>query len=243
MTTRARRVFATLLLALGLVLPSLAEAARWGWLGVRIRDLSEQEMDEISKRHGIREGYGVLIVEVLGETPAARSGLKNGDVVVAFSGRPVVETRLLQRLVSSTPIGEMVSLTVLRPEEGRRPIRIQVGAMPVEVTGDRVAAEFGFSLRPGSPEGSSAPAAEMPAVGFVLRGSRAEQGGLRVGDVILEVNDRRLASRHAVAQALAEIPLDRPLRLAVRRGTEPLVLVLVLESPIGPRPTPRQENP
>ena len=236
MTTRARRVFAALLFALGLALPSLVEAARWGWLGVRIRDLSEQEMDEISQRHGIREGYGVLIVEVLGETPAARSGLKNGDLVVAFSGRPVVETRALQRLVSATPIGEMVSLTVLRAEEGRRPVTIQVGAMPLEVAAERVAAEFGFSLRRGSQEGSSAPSGEVPAVGFVLRDSRAERGGLRAGDVILEVNARRLASAHAVAQALAEVSFDQPLRLAVRRGGERISLTL--ESPVSPRSIP-----
>ena len=240
MTTRARRVFATLLFALGLALPSLVEAARWGWLGVRIRDLSEQEMDEISQRHGIREGYGVLIVEVLGETPAARSGLKNGDLVVAFSGRPVVETRALQRLVSATPIGEMVSLTVLRAEEGRRPITIQVGAMPLEVTAERVAAEFGFSLRRGSQEGSGAPSGEVPAVGFVLRDSRAERGGLRAGDVILEVNGRRLASAQAVAQAVAEVSFDQPLRLAVRRGGERISLTL--ESPVSPRSIPRGKD-
>ena len=51
-----------------------AGARPWAWLGVRIRDLSEQEMDEIAKRHGIREGFGVVIVEVMEETPAAAGG-------------------------------------------------------------------------------------------------------------------------------------------------------------------------
>ena len=59
-------------------------ATRWGWLGVRIRDLSEQEMDDISKKHGLREGFGALIVEVMKETPAETAGLQNGDLVVAF---------------------------------------------------------------------------------------------------------------------------------------------------------------
>ena len=224
----ARRLLLVVLVSLTLALPWTAEAARWGWLGVRIRDLSEQEMEEISSRYGIREGYGVMIVEVMSDAPAAQSGLKNGDLVVAFRGRPVVDTRTLQRLVSSAPIGEEVSLTVLRPDEGRRPITILVGAMPVSVVAERVAAEFGFTLRP--PRASEGTAGflsgEPPSVGFVLRGSPAERSGLVPGDVIVEINGRRLISLQAVSQALVDVPLDQPLRLVVRRGAEPRSLIL-----------------
>ena len=225
----ARRLLLVVLVSLTLALPWTAEAVRWGWLGVRIRDLSEQEMEEISSRYGIREGYGAMIVEVMGDAPAAQSGLKNGDLVVAFRGRPVVDTRALQRLVSSTPIGEDVSLTVLRSNEGRRPITIRVGAMPVSVVAERVAAEFGFTLRAPSraPEGTAGlVSGEPPAVGFVLRGSPAERSGLLPGDVIVEINDSRLISAQAVSQALVDVPLDQPLRLVVRRGAEPLSLTL-----------------
>src|SRR3990172_7640529 len=91
-----------------LALPVVAQAVTWGWLGVRIRDLSEQEMEEISTRHGIREGFGALIVEVLKDTPAARGGLKKGDLVVAFRARLVVDPRGLQRLVAAPPAGQEV---------------------------------------------------------------------------------------------------------------------------------------
>ncbi len=132
-----------------LVLAGVAEAAAqkpWAWLGVRIRDLSEQEMDEISKQHGIKEGFGVFIVDVLAETPAARAGLHNGDVVVAFNERPVTETRLLQRLIATAAPETEVRLVVLR-REGRRPVPVRLVVMPQEVAGDRVAALFGFFLR------------------------------------------------------------------------------------------------
>jgi len=49
-----------------------AELPSWGWLGVRIRDLSEAEMEDLSIRYGLREGYGVLIVEVLSPTTEDR---------------------------------------------------------------------------------------------------------------------------------------------------------------------------
>src|SRR5678815_3906930 len=114
---RARRLLVGALL-LGL-LPALLAGAlpggaaeRSGWLGVRIRDLSEQEMDEISTRHGIREGFGAMIVEVIKETPAERSGLRTGDLVVAFRDRPVVDTRMLVRLIGRSTVRGTVSPTV-----------------------------------------------------------------------------------------------------------------------------------
>src|SRR6266571_7665630 len=100
-----KRLVALLLLVMPLA-PAAAADSPWGWLGVRIRDLSEQEMDEISKRYGLREGFGALIVDVLKETPADAAGLKTGDLVVAFKNQPVVDTRTLQRYVSSSGVGE-----------------------------------------------------------------------------------------------------------------------------------------
>ncbi|HZS34502.1 MAG TPA: hypothetical protein VFC42_14155, partial [Methylomirabilota bacterium] len=79
---RARRAGRALraLLAAGLLvalLPASGGAGEeWGWLGVRIRDLTEQEMEELSAKLGVREGYGVLIAEVITETPAQAAGLR-----------------------------------------------------------------------------------------------------------------------------------------------------------------------
>ncbi len=216
---------ALLILAL-LAVPVVVEATTWGWLGVRIRDLSEQEMEEISTRHGIREGYGALIVEVLTETPAARAGLKNGDLVVAFKDRPVVDTRALQRFVAATPAGQEVPLTVLRAAEGRRTLRVSVGTMPPEMVAERVAAEFGFVVRDPRAEREPLRSPSIPAVAVVLRGSQADRAGLKAGDEIVEVNGRPVLSRQAVSEALGEMTLDQPLRLVVTREGERLALTL-----------------
>ncbi|MBI4242274.1 MAG: PDZ domain-containing protein [Candidatus Rokubacteria bacterium] len=220
-----RLTFALLLVAAAL---SQAAGATWGWLGVRIRDISEPEMDEISRRHGIREGFGALIVEVMADTPAARGGLKNGDLVVAFRDRPVVDTRSLQRVVAATPAGEEVVLTVLRTEEGRRRVTVRVGTMPREVLAERIAAEFGFLLGEMSREreGTLSGASDVPIVGVVLRGSPAERAGLKSGDLIVEVNGRPVASRQAARELLAGVGLDQPLGLTVGRGADRVRLTL-----------------
>ena len=215
-----------MLVLCAVIFPAVAQAATWGWLGVRIRDLSEQEMEEISTRHGIREGYGALIVEVLKETPAARAGLQNGDLVVAFRDRLVVDTRALQRLVAATPAGQEVVVTVLRREEGRRALRVSVEAMPQAMVAERVAAEFGFVVRDPQEERESLRPSGVPAIAVVLRGSQADRAGLKAGDVIVEVNGRPVLSRQAVGDALVDVALDQPLRLTVRREGEPLALTV-----------------
>ena len=212
-----RALVAAVLLA---ALLHTVDAHALSWLGVRIRDLSEQEMEEIASHHGIREGFGVVIVEVLEGTPAAHSGLRAGDIVVAFGDRPVTETRMLQRLIAAAPMDAEVRLTILR-REGRRQLNVRLASMPRDVLGDRVAAEFGFALRDGQPQGElggAAVASGAPAIAVVLRGSAAERAGLEVGDVLLQIGDRAVISRDAARDALADTPLDRALSVAVRRG-------------------------
>ncbi|MDP2625973.1 MAG: PDZ domain-containing protein [Candidatus Rokubacteria bacterium] len=206
-----------------------AAAGGWGWLGVRIRDLSEQEMEEISKRHGIREGFGAMIVEVIPDTPAEGAGLRSGDLVVAVGDRPVVDTRALQRFVASAGVGETVALTVLRRDEGRRRlIPVRLAPMPEAVAAERIAAEFGFLVREPEARGelgglrSSVP----PSVTGVLPRSRAAAAGMKVGDVLVEVNGRPVLTLQAVREALLAVSAESPLPLVLRRAGRHLSIVL-----------------
>jgi S1-C subfamily serine protease len=217
----------TAAVALALVLAaSVAEARDWSWLGVRIRDLAEQETEELAKQHGIREGYGVVIVEVMEGSPAQRAGLKNGDIVVSIDERPVTDTRLLQRLIASGPVEREVRVTVLR-SEGRRALGVRLLPMPRPIAGERVAAEFGFILRDPEPSvevSGRRPGASAPTVTLVIRGSAAERAGLETGDVILQINETAVVSRDAAREALADLVTEQPFKLTVRRGERHLAL-------------------
>ena len=213
-----------------LLLLTLASGAtageQWGWLGVRIRDLTEQEMEEITKKVGVTEGYGVLIAQVMKETPAASSGLREGDLVVAIDGRPIVETRALQKLVGATPAGRELAVVVLR-EGSRQSIRIRVGPMPADVVADRVALEFGFYVRDVTDDRIGVQTEpKPPIVAGVGERTSAAQGGLRVGDRILSVNGVEVATLDAFRARLQEIYLRDPLKLRVDREGEPVILTL-----------------
>jgi serine protease Do len=212
-------------LLLLLTVPALA-TEQYGWLGVRIRDLSESETEDLSVKQGVREGYGVLIAEVLKDTPAEAAGLRAGDLIVSIDGRPIVETRGLQRLVGATPPGRDVKVLVAR-EGRRRELTIRVGAMPDDAVADRVAAEFGFFVR--EPSAEDAPpggGSRLGVVGAVLERSAAARGGLAVGDRILAVNGEATESAEAVRRQLRGVPLRQALRLRVERRGEPHDLTL-----------------
>ncbi|HET8576986.1 MAG TPA: PDZ domain-containing protein [Methylomirabilota bacterium] len=220
---------ALVLAGLLLLVAGAAEGAtRWGWLGVRIRDLSEQEMEEISQKFGLREGFGAVILEVIKETPAEASGLRTGDLIVAFSDRPVTDTRTLQRYVAAAGVGQTVKLTVLRREEGRRPVSVRIGLMPEPVAAERVAAEYGFLVRdPESQlESANGRPAGPPAITAVLPRSRAEQAGLHIGDVLLELGGHPVDTLDAVREALLAAGPDGPLGLLIDRHGERVRLVL-----------------
>jgi serine protease Do len=221
----------TVVMVLGVLVGAVGTdaATRWGWLGVRIRDLSEQEMNEISRKHGLREGFGALIVDVMKDTPADAAGLKNGDLVVAFKNRPIVDTRALQRYVASAGIGETVTLTVFRDDRGRQPVEVRIGPMPESVAADRISAEYGFLLR--EPEARPAPRGAPPPVGpptvaVVVSGGRAEVAGLHVGDVLVEIDGKAVESLDAVRRALLGLSERSPLSLVVQRDRQRLSFVL-----------------
>ena len=220
------RSMATLALAILLLSSGVAAGEQWGWLGVRIRDLTEQEMEEIAKKVGVREGYGVLIAQVMKETPAASSGLREGDLVVAIDGRPIVETRALQRLVGATPAGRELGLVVLR-ERDRQEVKVRVGRMPAEAVADRVAFEFGFYVRDAPEERTgSIPEPRVPVVAGVADRSSAAQAGLHTGDRILAVNGSAVETLEEFRARLQELYLRDTVTLRVEREGEGLVLTL-----------------
>jgi serine protease Do len=107
------------------LLPQLAEKGKveWGWLGVSIAEVPDEEV----ARFGLKEAKGVLIRQVVAGQPADQGGIKANDVVVSVDGAPVEGPRDLQRIISSTPVGKSVRISLMR--EGKETeVAVTVGA-------------------------------------------------------------------------------------------------------------------
>lgn len=83
---------------------------RRGWLGVRIQTVT----DEIAESLSLVKPHGALVAGVTESGPAAKAGLKPGDVIVTFDGRIVPDMRSLPRMVAETTIGRLVPVEVIR---------------------------------------------------------------------------------------------------------------------------------
>ncbi|KAB2853917.1 MAG: PDZ domain-containing protein, partial [Bauldia sp.] len=83
---------------------------RRGWLGVRIQNVD----DGIAENLGLGATRGALVAGVDDKGPSKTAGLKAGDVIVKFDGKPIKESRDLPKLVAATPVGKEVELVIVR---------------------------------------------------------------------------------------------------------------------------------
>ena len=94
------------------LLPQLAEKGKveWGWLGVSIAEIADEDV----ARYRLKEMRGVLVRQVVAGQPADKGGVKANDVILGVDGARVEEPRDLQRIISSTPVGQTVKLSMIR---------------------------------------------------------------------------------------------------------------------------------
>ena len=169
---------------------------RRGRLGIVLVDLTP----EIAKQLGVAPRDGAAIAEVAPDSPAQAGGLRVGDFVIEMNGRAVRSAAALRNQLGLTPAGETVELRLLRGgREERLRVRIgetESGAIAGGETIPRLAgATFANATR-------SAARESLVVVAAVEPGSAAYNYGLRAGDIVLGVNQRRVVSVSELANAL-----------------------------------------
>ncbi len=188
-----------------------------GWLGVVIQQVTPPTADAL----GLREAQGALVSEVMADSPAARVGIRRGDVILRFRGKPVTEVRDLPRFVAETPVGTEVEVDILRDGKPMT-LHLQVGELREERLAQAHPQDPGFGitvqdLTPEFAEKLGVPGGQGVAVTRVAPGSAAEEAGIRQGDVILEVNRKSVKTREAFEAVLRQRSEGTSLLFLVRR--------------------------
>jgi Do/DeqQ family serine protease len=151
-------------------------------------------------------GEGAQVADVQGNSPAAQAGLKVGDVVIALNGRPVRGAAELRARLSVVPVGESVDLRVQRGQEAQAPslvLRARIGELEKgQLAGGQMIGELpGAAVAPAERKGLPGRNRAVLVTG-VEAGSPAFVHGLRAGDLIIGVNQRRVTSVVELAKAL-----------------------------------------
>ncbi|HWI40404.1 MAG TPA: DegQ family serine endoprotease [Verrucomicrobiae bacterium] len=198
-----------------------------GWLGVTIQPITP----ELASSFGLKSEKGALVSEVLKESPAEKAGIRAGDVVVEFNGRPISEMNELPRLVAVAPIGSKATVSIFR--DGKTESRtvtieqLKEGAAEVLTTLAReklgmAVAELNkeLAVRLGLRDVSGVVVME------VAPGGPAEAAGVSRGDVLVKVNDAQVKSVEDYERALAGIDRTPVVRLLLKRGDNALFVAL-----------------
>lgn len=171
-----------------------------GFLGVQVQPLSK----DIAESLGMAEPKGALVADTQPNTPAAKAGLKSGDVIVAVDGKPVKDARDLTRTISSLPPGSKTRIDYRRA--GREAsTTVELGTLPGEKTAqvERKSGglpRLGLQLAPAGQDGS--PETGVRVAGVDPDGPAAGKG-IKAGDVILEVAGRAVSDASEIQAGIA----------------------------------------
>jgi len=180
-----------------------------GWIGVQIQPVTQDIADSL----GIKKAEGALVAEPQAGSPAAKAGIKSGDVILYVNGEKVKDARSLARTISAMAPGTSVRLGLLH--DGKEDtVTLTLGELPKErqaradtnnderETPSSEETKLGLSLAPASKVAGSD--SEGVVVTGVDPSGPAADHGVKTGDVILEVGGKAVSTPADVRKAVGD---------------------------------------
>jgi serine protease Do len=204
------------------VLTQLAESGHVvrGWLGVGIQPVTS----ELAKSLKLADTNGALVSNVTDGSPAAKAGLKAGDVIVEFNGERVARADRLPNAVALTAVGREVPVSVVRdgkPVQLSVKIGEQTEAREAATKPERAPGKLGLTVEPVNPR-LARERKLRDTEGVVVRAvepdSPAAEAGLQAGDVIVEVDRQPIRNPADMHRQLDEHTKGTPVLMLVHRG-------------------------
>lgn len=197
-----------------------------GWLGVTIQDMTP----ELSQKFGLKNSKGALVSDVTKGSPAEKAGIMRGDIILEFNGKSIESVGSLRNIVAQSRIDSQVAIKILRngkefkitavvaelpkeiasgpPEEPSGHIQKNVfsGITVMDLTKE-IAMQLGIS-----------PNERGVVIVRIEQGSEAENAGIKKGDVIEEIDKKKVTGAEGFKKITSGIGPDDTTLLFINRG-------------------------
>jgi serine protease Do len=202
-----------------------------GWLGVSVQPVTP----ELAASFGMKGEKGALVADVVKESPAEKAGLKVGDIILEFDGKPIKDMHELPRIAAVTPVGKKAVVKVLRsgktlektviiermidggePARQDAAVQAKLGIVVADLT-----KELAARLRTNETRGV--------VVMEVKPGSAADDAGISQGDIIRQINATPVNDSKEYAKIVSTLRKGATVPFLVRRGDSSLFVALKVD--------------
>lgn len=197
-----------------------------GWLGVLIQRITP----ELAKSFNLSENEGALISDVVAGGPADKAGIKRGDVIIEYNGKKIKSMELLPRIVAATKPGTKADVIILRNGKKKK-IRVMIEELQearAEV-GKDIEKTLGMSVQEITPDIAryfNLKEKRGVIISNIEQNSLAAEAGLREGDIVQEINRKKITSIEDYRKEMREVKEKDTILFLVRRGQNTLFIAV-----------------
>ncbi len=190
-----------------------------GYLGIYLQDITE----DLKEGMGLSTLSGVLVSEVMNNTPASRAGLKNGDVILEIDGKKVEDVQSFRITIASLPVGKTISLKVFRDGKEKN-VQVTVGEVPAEQNAsveEEKGSSLGLTVVNVNDQRADRYELDVDAGAVVITvqtGSAAEKAGIAAGDVIVGIGKSEIKNVDDYKKAVAGLTKGKPVIFQIQRN-------------------------
>ena len=205
-----------------------------GWLGVSIQEVTS----DLAEEFGVKDLKGALVSGVIKGSPAEKAAIKQGDVILQYNGKVVEDTGHLRNMVSQTPIGTKVHVKLLRQKKEVE-VDVVIAELPKkmaeapsrnaeesEENQEESTALTGLVVRELTPDLAARLGIDENENGVVVvkvdTDSKLFEAGIRPGDIVLQINQKNIATIEDYKKAASKIRSKERVLLLIRRKGEDL---------------------